>query len=195
MLELIGVEHYCKAEADAVFSYVTDKYPTLNSIMLELDANNRPFHSDRSTSSEISYFDYLKNRFDERNIRIIPGDLYQVEAFWANFGYLIGSCEEKKATEIIVTRRNDAMKDILQRENPDVPILGIGHTIYLKGLHPEVYHSFFSSGNIFRIDQKKLVLRRDDIYPTLDELFTVGFALCGTRDLLLKNPKLRITQI
>jgi hypothetical protein len=106
--------------------------------------------------------------------------------------YEFGLTSEFKAENSRV-KRNIDMDEILKETTVDLVILGARHTTYLKTKHPDIPHSFFSEGNIFRFDPKDTYLSelKKEILSAADELFTVGFTLCGVQDIIKKYPNLK----
>ena len=157
-MEIIGVPH-ADYYVDIIDEYILQKYPTLESIMLEL----APWQN------EVSFFNVLNERWKERGARIIYGDiarkkpsaefsqLHKSRLFpntFSGWKRLAADCYHLASTV-----RNKGMATVLLKEQPQVTVLGRQHCDYLKKRYDSLYYTAFQPEGVEKLISEDLIGR------------------------------------
>src|SRR3989344_2493453 len=166
---LIGVIHPFAKNIPMVVSackVIFKRYPEgPKSLMLEL-----PEWCSESTGSLIDpFFDVIKNIYEEKGSKIIYGDLlrispnkrllslkkedYKLMDYLSYANYVVKELALFLRNPFFLKKRDKKMLEVIEKENPQVAVVGTYHANYIKKMMPHVRyvaHSLPDTNILFR---------------------------------------------
>ena len=164
-MHIIGLAPHEDQFIDSVDAFVSAQYPTgLESIMVELP----PSWSDPHQRTYVEFFSEFIRRYESRGVRIIYGDTkrgltkpekikkYQgiLTKLECGLGHLVSWKEKLDLTWFIISTRvwdglikgssryrDRGMIQVIERENPQLIVVGGFHADYLKQRYPSARYS------------------------------------------------------